>query len=240
MLFTGLNYSYEHNKNLQIIWDRNEKKRPKYFDSILSNFEKYVIEYYNNPVEIYNEGQFSYKKIPHTENNVVLYGYFQSSKYFPKIKNDILDMLNFGNGQDTLIESIKSRGLTPVILHVRRTDYLQLPKYHPVQSIEYYKAGIDIIRKNIKNPYFLLISDDLSFLKNIPLGDHEKIIVDESDIKTMHLMSLCRYFIIANSSYSWWGANLGGYDLVVAPKNWFGSDGPQDWQDIYEKDWIII
>lgn len=241
MLFAGLNYCCNHNKKLKIIWDKNERKLPKYFDNILSNFGDNVIETYSKPVDAYNEPRFSYKPIPSTENNIVLYGYFQSSKYFPKIKNRIIDMLNFGDSlQNNFVESIKTRGLTPVILHVRRTDYLQLPNYHPVQTIEYYKAGIEIIRENVNNPHFLLISDDVKFLENIPLDEGEKTIVDETDIKTMHLMSLCRYFIIANSSYSWWGANLGGYDLVVAPKNWFGHDGPQDWQDLYEKDWIII
>jgi hypothetical protein len=242
MFFAAFNYSYEHNKNLKIIWDKNETKRPKYFDSILSKFGKYVIDSCNKPFDLYKEQKFSYTPIPYTENNIVLYGYFQSSKYFSKINLDaIKDMLNFGDCcQNILMDSIKSRGLTPVILHVRRSDYLSLPNYHPVQTLDYYKAGIEIIRKNVNNPYFLLISDDIKFLENIQLEQDEKTIVDETDIKTMHLMSLCRYFIIANSSYSWWGAMLGGYDLVVAPKIWFGRDGPQDWQDIYESGWIVI
>ena len=242
MVFSAFNYSYTHNKNLKIIWDKNETKRPKYFDSILLKFEKYVIDSYSKPVDIYKEQKFSYKTIPYTENNILLYGYFQSSRYFSKINLDMLkDMLNFGDSsQNILTDSIKSRGFTPVILHVRRSDYLLLPNYHPTQTIDYYKAGIEIIRKNVDNPYFLLISDDIKFLENIPLGEHEKIIVDETDIKTMHLMSLGRHFIIANSSYSWWGAMIGGYDLVIAPKIWFGKDGPQDWQDIYQNDWIVI
>ena len=238
MIFSALNYSIKNNKSLKILWDNSEIKRPKYFDTILSPFRDNVVENYTGI--LYREPTFSYTEIPNIDN-IILCGYFQSSKYFSQL-NNISSLINLGDYPDNniLIESLKNKNLTPVILHVRRTDYLLLPNYHPVQTLEYYKNAIEIIKKNTTNPHFLLISDDVEFLENMPLENCEKTIVRETDIKTMHLMSLCRYFILANSSYSWWGANLGGYDLVIAPKIWFGPNGPQDWQDIYENDWIII
>ena len=237
MFFAGLNYSIKNNKSLKIIWDTSEKKRPKYFESVLSKFQHDVVNVFNG--YLYQEPAFSYKEIPNIDN-IILSGYFQSSKYFLGI--DFANRLNLGDYPENtnLIDSMKTKNLTPVILHVRRSDYLLLPNYHPVQTIEYYKNAIEIVKGNVKNPYFVLISDDVEFLNTIPLLDNEKIIVNENEIKTMNLMSLCRYFIIANSSYSWWGAMIGGYDLVIAPKIWFGKDGPQDWQDIYQSDWIVI
>ena len=237
MFFSALNYSIKNNKSLKIIWDPSETKRSKYFDTILSKFRDNVVNECTG--NLYQEPFFSYREIPNIDN-IILRGYFQSSKYFDK--NSVLNLLNLGEYPDNkiLINDIKNKNSTPVILHVRRTDYLLLPDYHPVQTIEYYKNAIEIIKKSVNNPYFLLISDDVDFLNTIPLLDTEKIIIRENEIKTMNLMSLCRHFIIANSSYSWWGTMLGGYDLVVAPKIWFGRNGPQDWQDIYENDWIVI
>lgn len=239
MVFSALSYSIKTGQSLKILWDLSEIKRPKYFDTILSKFRESVVEGYSG--NLYREPSFSYREIPIIDNTI-LCGYFQSSKYFPDIKHAILERLNLGEYPDNkyLIDNMKNKGLTPVILHVRRTDYLLLPNYHPVQTIEYYKNAIEIVRKSVNKPYFLMISDDIDFLNSIPILDNEKIIIRENEIKTMNLMSLCRHFIIANSSYSWWGALLGGYDIVIAPKIWFGPDGPQDWQDIYENDWIII
>ena len=85
--------------------------------------------------------------------------------------------------------------------------------------------------------HFLLISDDIPFLSNIP---DESQIVDLDDIQTMKLMSKYRHFIIANSTFSWWGSVFGRAKMVIAPKIWFGPKGPQDWQDIYEDNWLVI
>ena len=237
MTFTALNYAFKNKKKLRIIWDTSERKRPKYFDSVLL-FLQNKVETEILPSQVYFEHSFSYNPIPITDENIILSGYFQSSMYFRELIDDAINIINVGDYPENkiLIDRIE----TPVILHVRRTDYLALPDYHPVQNLEYYKNGIDIIKKNVSNPHFFLISDDAEFLNTIPLRDDEKTLFIGDEIKTMHLMTLCRYFIIANSSYSWWGAIIGGYNLVVAPKIWFGKDGPQNWQDIYEKDWIII
>jgi hypothetical protein len=157
MVFSALDYSVKHNKKLKILWNNNETKRPKYFDSILSKFQKYVVESYEKPFDLYREQKFSYKQIPTTQNNIVLHGYFQSSKYFTNIRDNIVNMLNFSDSSNIFfIESTKSKLQTPVILHVRRTDYLTLPNYHTVQNLEYYKEAIEIIRKNVKNPHFFL------------------------------------------------------------------------------------
>jgi hypothetical protein len=266
MICTALAYCIRTNSRLRLVWEKSEW-RPQYFDTLLRRFAPYLVEdiaklvaYTDNeprrvlarlenmPSEntiTYLEDQdkkFGFVRLPYTEQgvNINLIGYFQSSKYFPELR-DILHLLpDFPESRevDDIISGCGSK--IPVILHVRRTDYISKSNYHYVQPLDYYERAIAIIRENVSNPHFLLISDDIPFLSNIPVDSDESQIVDLDDIQTTKLMSKCRHFIIANSTFSWWGAVFGRAKMVIAPKIWFGPDGPQDWQDIYEDGWLVI
>lgn len=245
MICTALAYCIRTNCRLRLIWEKSEW-RPHYFDTLLRRFAPYLVE--NIPSEntiTYMEDidkKFGFVRLPYTEQgvNINLIGYFQSSKYFPELKDIIHLLPDFPESRevDDIISGCGSK--IPVILHVRRTDYVPKSNYHYVQPLDYYERAIAIIRENVSNPHFLLISDDIPFLSNIPVDLDESQIVDLNDIQTMELMSKCRHFIIANSTFSWWGSVFGRANMVIAPKIWFGPDGPQDWQDIYEDGWLVI
>lgn len=244
MICTALAHAIRTNSRLRLIWEKSEW-RPHYFESVLSGFARYVED--TMPAEnsiIYTEDvdtKFGYVRLPYTEPGIHLnlIGYFQSSKYFPELKDIIHLLPRFPECQ--VVDSIMNECPgTPVIIHVRRTDYFKVPDYHYVQPLSYYENAISIIREKISNPYFLLISDDVPFLSAIPVKPEESKTVDLDDIRTMKLMSKCQHFVIANSTYSWWGALFGRAHLVIAPKTWFGPKGPQDWYDIYEDGWIVI
>jgi hypothetical protein len=245
MICTALAYCIRTNCRLRLMWEKSEW-RPHYFDTLLRRFAPYLDTTMSSENTItYMEDQykkFSFVRLPYTEQgvNINLIGYFQSSKYFPELRDIIHILPDFPESKvvDDIMEGLGSK--IPVILHVRRTDYVPKSNIHYVQPLDYYERAIAIIRENVSNPHFLLISDDIPFLSNIPIKQDESQIVDLDDIQTMKLMSKCRHFIIANSTFSWWGAVFGRAKMVIAPKTWFGPDGPQDWQDIYEDGWLVI
>ena len=188
---------------------------------------------------VYKEPCFSFCEIPYFAGNIAMSGYFQSSKYFSRA---IIDNITIPKTPAYIFPTIPT-GKTPVCIHIRRGDYVGLEDYHCTQSPEYYTQAVSVMRERVSAPHFLIFSDDIAYASTTPIGDvgdSEKTIVDLCDKDSINVMKECKHFIIANSTFSWWGAVMGGYEVVVAPKRWFGKRGPQDWADIYESDWIVI
>ena len=123
-----------------------------------------------------------------------------------------------------------------VLVHARRTDYLTNSEYHCVLESEYYEQAKRIIQEKIENPKFILISDDMSFWKDSALfTKEESVYLDESDIDTFYVMIHSKSFIMANSSYSWWGAYLSNANLVIAPKQWYSENAQKVGDDIIKE-----
>ncbi len=145
-------------------------------------------------------------------------GYWQSEKYF----FDISDIIRAELQPNEDIRSNLFKVYNPqnnVSIHIRRTDYLTSNGYHPVQTIEYYTNALDIIGSVDK---ILIFSDDIEWCKE-NLRYHNMIFVEGlSDVEDLWLMSMCDHNIIANSSFSWWGAwlNQNPKKKIVAPKLW--------------------
>jgi hypothetical protein len=181
----------------------------------------------------YRENNFFYETI-HLDSRInnCIYGYFQSYKYFDKYKTEFVKMLHNPYSQmvESTIHRFKNNMLTPVSIHVRRTDYLSLSHIHLNLSYEYYSNAISHF--STENSIFIIFSDDVKFIQNEPLFQNlpHKIIVDNPDDEyCFWLMSACTHNIIANSSYSWWASyiNSNPNKLVIAPETWFGPSGPQ-------------
>ena len=115
---------------------------------------------------------------------------------------------------------MNSLGDDPISLHIRRTDYKANPN-HPLQTIEYYQSALD---KLPKDSPVIVFSDDPEWCENHEAFSDDRFAISNNAADfDLCLMTLCKYHIIANSSYSWWGAWLGKSDMVIAPKNWFGA-----------------
>lgn len=177
--------------------------------------------------EVVYEETFEFNKeiFDNCPDNVDLYGYYQSSKYFDHVKEEIKKDFTFSNEVERLcsdmIESIRDNKKL-IALHIRRTDYTVNPN-HPVQPISYYENAL---KKFDKNDKIIVFSDDPKWCQQQEIFADESIMISEdndADID-MCLMSKCNYHIIANSSFSWWGAWLADSEQVIAPKNWFGGD----------------
>jgi hypothetical protein len=108
-----------------------------------------------------------------------------------------------------------------ISLHIRRGDYVSNPN-HPVQDIEYYRQALNVL----PDLPVIVFSDDPEWCNEQEFFSSERFAISEGNTTDadMCLMSLCQYHIIANSSFSWWGAWLAQSKHVIAPKNWFGGD----------------
>jgi len=189
-----------------------------------------------------NENSFSYSKIliP-KEKNVEFYGYFQSGKYFEKNKNRIIDLFSpdetfIRNTTKKYPELNKSNTLS---LHIRRGDYLSNPDIHPSIDITYINEALRIIGEYSS---IFIFSDDTEWVKTNLNLDKSIIVNGNMDFEDLWLMSLCKNNIICNSSFSWWAVylNRNPDKKIISPSIWFGPRGPQDYDDIFEKNWIKI
>jgi hypothetical protein len=176
-------------------------------------------------------------------DHVSLQGYFQTEKYFKHIEDEIRNDFSF---KDEILQPCKemiSNVENPIALHVRRTDYITNSENHPPCSIEYYKKGLEHFDDN-RN--VIVFSDDPYWCSQQELFSDDRFLISENTDNRVDLclMSLCNDFIIANSSYSWWGAWLSANKnkKVIAPVQWFGTGYTKDHdtKDLIPDDWTRI
>ena len=184
------------------------------------------------------------------EGNVYLEGFWHSEKYFKDIENVIRQEFTIRDEPDALNKEMANKIMAcePVSIHIRRGDYVSDKKtneFHGTCSLEYYNDAIGIITKEIKAPHFFVFSDDPVWVQdNLKLKFSTTYLVyngAEKAYEDLRLMSLCKHHIIANSSFSWWGAWLSGnpYKIVIAPKKWF-NDETIDTSDLIPDEWFRI
>lgn len=174
-------------------------------------------------------------------DNIDLFGYFQTEKYFKHIEDEIKKDFTFiDNIVSPCKEFMKSEfGNSDVIsLHIRRGDYLNY-SHHPTQSLEYYETSLNFFDSDCP---VIIFSDDIEWCKSKHLFNSDRFFYSEKNSTAIDLclQTLCTYHIIANSSFSWWGAWLANSKRVVAPKKWFGSPLMHDTKDLYCVNWVIL
>lgn len=178
-----------------------------------------------------------------------LFGYWQSEKYFldiaPVIRADFTFKHSLVSLNAALAEQIGT--VNAVSLHVRRGDYAKNPKTmatHGLCSLDYYRAAIRHIADRVEQPCFFIFSDDIAWVQDNLKMDFPCQYVDcnqgAESYNDMHLMSMCRHHIIANSSFSWWGAwlNPNPDKIVIAPEKWFANE--TNTQDLIPQGWVRL
>ena len=218
--------------------------------------------------------EFQYAQEPHFHfskelfeqcpDNVSLYGFFQSWRYFDHIADTIREDYTFHDEHLIPCQEMMQEleGQEPIMLHVRRGDpsltdprgfkwsYTQCSDQHPVQPIEYYEKALS--KFDPKQPV-IVFSDSVEWVKEQEFFSGDRFLISEPEDKyadgsftpyaDLCLMSLCSHAIIANSSMSWWGAWLisNPDKKVIAPKMWFGpAYADKDTKDLYCPDWIVL
>ncbi|MDP3557263.1 MAG: alpha-1,2-fucosyltransferase [Bacteroidota bacterium] len=201
---------------------------------------------------IFNEHHFNFHanffKFP---SFTYLNGYWQSEKYFNSFRDKLLADISLATPLSKNAELIDSKikSTNSVSIHVRRGDFISLKSanhFHGFLDMAYYKQAIEEINDKIENPTFFIFSDDIEWCKiNFEFIRSKEFVVGPSlEISTheeLILMSRCKNNIIANSSFSWWGAwlNKQAKKVVIAPKNWF-NDKTINTNDLIPSSWIVI
>lgn len=183
--------------------------------------------------------------------DIYLDGYWQSEQYFLDIESLIRREFSLKTTPDPYSQEIAAQitGAQAVSIHVRRGDYVadeRTNRQHGTCSLDYYQSCVKEISQRVERPSFFIFSDDPAWARENLRFPHPITIVSREDgglqdVAELRLMSLCQHHIIANSSFSWWGAwlNPDPQKLVFAPQKWY-RDPRRDNADIIPNDWIKI
>jgi hypothetical protein len=263
-IFCGIAYSFENKIAFKINNNKPDKVspldnislRPTYWDDFLINLSKFT---YNNNINlpVYREqGFFKYTKIPYINQDFKLFGYYQSYKYFENEYEKIIRLIGLEERKLIIKEKYINyfSNKTPISLHFRIGDYVKNLAMHPVLDIEYYIKSINLIKSkldNFEDNYYILVFGELKDKEkieqniqriNVEFPNLEILICDYNiiDYEQMLLMSLSKHNIIANSSFSWWGAyfNNNSEKIVCYPSLWNGSTN--ETQDLFPIKWNKI
>jgi hypothetical protein len=184
-------------------------------------------------------------------DRTVIDGIFQSEKFFAPVAKIIRKHFGFrykpSNQVAALAEQIE--GCEAVAVHFRRGDLVSSERYQVLQAalgMEYYRVAFGQISSKVRSPRFFIFSDDLDFARTCGVCPQEAVFVDcveeWNPYDALRLMSLCKHFVIANSSFSWWGAWLSENTgkIVMKPEPWFSNMPENDTRDLCPEGWIAI
>lgn len=217
---------------------------------IKNKFIKFLYNTIYNKKSHILEDRFDFNEnILDLRDNVYLEGYWQTEKYFKDIEDIIRN--DFKPAKSLSIETQKLAkkitGCNSLSVHIRRGDYISNKKFNSIFGtcdLDYYHEALSIIVKKVKNQNIsiFVFSDDINWAKNNFKTKHETYFMDNPKItapEEMILMGLCKNNIIANSSFSWWGAwlNNNKEKIIVAPQKWF-NDTSKNTKDLIPTRWL--
>jgi glycosyltransferase involved in cell wall biosynthesis len=198
---------------------------------------------------VFKEGQYNYEPIDVQKlMNKELYidGYYQSYKYFEKVADDIRKLFSPNETEKIAMNDHYGHLFSKetVSVHVRRGDYTSLQDYHVNLPPAYYSDAMKFFGNSKR---FIVFSDDIEYCKRnfADLKDFDICYIEgEPDWMDLYLMAWCNHNIIANSTFSWWGAFLNENEgkIVIIPDKWFGSSQPStvNTRDLFPKEWRTI
>lgn len=211
--------------------DQNVSKKYSFFESNKLNnlYNKLMFNkgYIREKTFEFDEELFNVKY-----DNIYLEGYWQNEKYFSSIKNILryeFTLKNQLSDNAKGIENLICKTSNSISVHIRKTDFLKKEnkKIFADLTASYYTNAILKIKEHFESAHFFVFSDDFLWVKNNIRFDFPTTYVDSNNPahEDLYLMSLCNHNIIANSTFSWWGAwlNDNKEKMVIAPKNWFSN-----------------
>jgi len=240
---------------------QNDTIRPPYWNSFLNNLTPYLADYFPFKEILWlHEKNFQYKEltIPVSYNQkqlISLNGYFQSYKYFEKHKEVIFRIINLQEIKKKTINKMPDFPFfNSISMHFRLGDYKKYPKIHPILDVQYYINSVAFITTYFPNITHILyfcenedfeeVFDSIKILKErFPNLVFKRCSPEFEDWEQMVLMSSCLHNIIANSSFSWWGAYFNSFNrkVVCYPTEWFGEDFNEgDTSDLCPPEWVSI
>jgi hypothetical protein len=212
------------------------------------------------PVNVIRENGFTYNELPvgsMVETNVLIHGYFQSDKYFKDQFEMICRVIGLEKKKQSVLDTLRlnKEDLNNTIsMHFRLGDYKKLSDFHPIATPQYYENALNHFNSKFPEEKFSIlyfcedqdINDVQITIQNLEnkFLNYKFIRGDNTlpDWQQMLYMSLCRHNIIANSSFSWWGAyfNTNPDKVVCYPSVWFGQTANIDTKDLCPQEWIKL
>ena len=249
---------------LDLSWFQNQTKReyelhhlripgqfasnqPRLIEKLLGHAVQTLLPRYRQAV--YRQGGQAFDpKVFSTRSDVLLVGYWQSERYFSHIRETLLEEFAVASDlQAKTVDTAKSIAtVNAVSLHVRRGDYVSEPRtreMHGVCPPDYYLSAVRFIADRVKEPHFFVFSDDIEWARINLQIDFPATFVDHTDpdrgYEDLYLMRQCQHHVVANSSFSWWGAWLcdSPSKIVTAPRRWFSDPKIQE-GDIVPEGWL--
>jgi Glycosyl transferase family 11 len=220
-----------------------------YKNKIAAGFCRRTINWYQkNIYKTYNEKkEFEYDAAVFQQHSCIFNGTWQAEHYFKDIEQTVQQQFVFKVPADaenaTVIEKIKS--CNAVSLHIRRGDYLTShwgKSLAVIKDTSYYINAMEYIKQHTTNPHYFIFSDDMQWVKeNLQIPDCTYIGHNsgKNSYVDMYLMSLCKHNIIANSTFSWWGAWLNKHldKIVIMPEKWMNDNACNG---IFPEEWIKL
>lgn len=186
-------------------------------------------------------------------NNRYLIGYWQSEKYFINIESflrkELMIKIEPSAINLQILKEIKTNNQS-VSLHIRRGNYVNVEsvnKVHGTTKLNYYYEAIKTISKICEQPVFYIFSDDIDWAKENLKLSYKHVYIDhnsaKNDYEDLRLMSACKHNILANSTFSWWGAwlNVNKEKIIIAPREWFADpEKNKESESIIPKTWVRL
>jgi hypothetical protein len=182
------------------------------------------------------------------EGATMLQGWFQNLKEFENVIDEVKDQFQFVVNFSEETKKVRDKILAEkesIAIHVRRGDYITNPTaaaHHGVLEKEFYDKAIELMEEKYSNPHYFVFSEDHEWCKENIITDNKITFVgsecnDVKDSGHLYLMTQCKNHIIANSSYSWWGAFLGDSKYTIGPERW---NKEQSGSEVMLGEWVKI
>ena len=263
-IFTTISYSIKSKNpfkffNIEVLGSGNTTIRYTYWNTFFNQLRPFLID--PKPLtNIVREKDFTYNNIDTNQlisRDIMLYGYFQSYKYFQEHYESICRIIGLENMKNNIKKNnnLSNEYLTNTIsIHFRLGDYKKTPEFHPLATYDYYEKSLEFIQKQQSVQDFTILyfceEDDhkevlVSINKLVNKFPNYKFIRGDpmlQDWEQLLLMSCCHHNIIANSSFSWWAAyfNSNRDKIVCYPSLWFGSVANINTTDLCPHEWVKI
>jgi hypothetical protein len=260
-IFTTISYAIKANNEYQFL---NLKKlggggstlRYTYWETLLKKLQPILVDQFPEMIMIRESG-FEYQELPVVlmkNRNVCIHGYFQSYKYIQEHFDLICKILEIKKQQRIVLEKCgftKEDLMNTISMHFRLGDYKKITHVHPIMNSDYYIHSLHTIQKNYPEKtfsvYYFCEEEDLGIvqetiqkcMQEFPTIQFERAPQNLEDWEQMLLMSQCSHNIVANSSFSWWGAyfNSSTEKMVCYPSMWFGSTIENNTKDLCPPEW---
>lgn len=238
-------YILNYNQNGHIIKDKHGADVNGYKATIFHQIPNINIDSITaNVARIeHNQNCFHYISPPYIHDCLNIYnGYYQSEKFFTQEEHKIRELFTLApQWQKYIYEKFPMLTQNCACAHIRRGDYLGDEHHHPILPISYYQDGVAKIGDI---DHIFIFSNDLQWCKEY-LNFSNMVFVNECDWISLYIMAECKKHILANSSFSWWGAKFSEWfntpEIIIAPEKWFGSAYVHlNTEDLLPERWIKI